>query len=272
MKKEKVVKQVVEERKETESFTCDHCGKVFPAKHLPDDWCHVEVWTSYGYESYGDEDIDFCSPECLIGEMDLYKNYESIDIETTGKFIMSLIEYVKGKPEEMQVVIDLEKAMLDYVHGKDHVDERIEAFQMGVELSKKIKSGWISTAERLPEEGKYVLAIHNRGTWHDSTDQEHVNFVIVKLIKGLSKSQREFLPDYDLRKRLYKAEDEEGNNLKPYNWTEFGPNNFFGQDITHWMPLPEAPEKNIDIIISPDVTDKVITDMHIKEVNESRND
>lgn len=33
---------------------------------------------------------------------------------------------------------------------------------------------WISTKDKLPEEGKYVLARHNRGTWHDSTDQANV--------------------------------------------------------------------------------------------------
>ena len=34
---------------------------------------------------------------------------------------------------------------------------------------------WIKTSDRLPQEGKYVLARHNRGTWIDSDDQENVN-------------------------------------------------------------------------------------------------
>ena len=46
---------------------------------------------------------------------------------------------------------------------------------------------WINTKDKLPEEGKYVLARHNRGTWNDSDDQENVNCVVVKLVKGLSK-------------------------------------------------------------------------------------
>ena len=45
---------------------------------------------------------------------------------------------------------------------------------------------WISTKDRLPVEGKYVLTRHNRGTWGDSDDQKNVNCVVVKLVKGIS--------------------------------------------------------------------------------------
>lgn len=113
---------------------------------------------------------------------------------------------------------------------------------------------WISTRDRLPEEGKYVLARHNRGTWHDSTDQENVNCVVVKLIKGISIETRVKmingeLPDYDLysylssvkitsrRSNIYSSEDEHGNNKVPYNWKQFGPDSFFGQEITHWAVI-----------------------------------
>lgn len=96
---------------------------------------------------------------------------------------------------------------------------------------------WISTKEELPQEGKYVLARHNRGTWHDSSDQENVNCVVVKLRKGISKKQRELLLDDDARKRRYTSDDEDGNNQVPYSFYEFGPDHFFGQSITHWMPI-----------------------------------
>lgn len=97
---------------------------------------------------------------------------------------------------------------------------------------------WISTEDRLPEPGKYVLARHDRGTWIDDTDQENVNCVVVKLQFGISISQREALPDYDQRKNRYTADDEHGNNLVPYSFHCFGPDHFFGQFITHWMPIP----------------------------------
>jgi hypothetical protein len=112
-------------------------------------------------------------------------------------------------------------------------------------------SQWISTDDRLPKPNTYVLGYHNRGTWHDSDDQKHVNFVIVKYTPGLSAADREkmkegLVPDPReggyLRSKTHKTGDEGGNNRKPYAWNTFGPGSFFGQEITHWMPLPEPPE------------------------------
>lgn len=123
-----------------------------------------------------------------------------------------------------------------------------------------MNKNWIKSDDRLPQEGKYVLARHIRGTWMDSTDQENVNCVVVKLVKGISKQDRELmksgnLPTYNVgsigydgsfdkpiyneipRYKVYKEEDEDGNNLKPYCWETFGADTFFGQDITHWMPI-----------------------------------
>lgn len=108
-------------------------------------------------------------------------------------------------------------------------------------------SAWIKTADQLPPEGKYVLARHNRGTWHDSSDQENVNCVVVKLVRGLSALDREKMksgeipdPPYSssTRSRFYCSQDEFGNNRVPYHFTQFGPDNFFGQTITHWMSIP----------------------------------
>ena len=117
------------------------------------------------------------------------------------------------------------------------------------------KMNWINTKDRLPEQGKYVLARHNRGTWNDTVDQANVNCVVVKLIRGISIEEREKMKNGELpqtlekgwclsqgyseteRSQVYKAEDEEGNNRVPYNWQMFGPDSFFGQTITHWMPI-----------------------------------
>ena len=114
---------------------------------------------------------------------------------------------------------------------------------------------WISTKDKLPEEGKYVLARHNRGTWNDSTDQKNVNCVVVKLVMGISKSESELMEKGELespmvygfslsdgmsmlpRHKVYRSEDEDGNNILPYKWEQFGPDSFFGHTITHWTPI-----------------------------------
>ena len=103
---------------------------------------------------------------------------------------------------------------------------------------------WISTKDKLPKEGKYVLARHNRG-WYDSTDQANVNCVVVKLVRGISIEEREKMKNGELpqtlekgwclsqgyseteRSQVYKAEDEEGNTQVPYNWQMVCLDSFF---------------------------------------------
>lgn len=104
---------------------------------------------------------------------------------------------------------------------------------------------WIDVNDRLPEFGKYVLARHNRGTWVDGSDQENVNCVVVKLVKGVSIEERaKMKAEGNQNWRRESGFDEGvGNNQKPYGWQEFGPDSFFGQQITHWTPIPKAPEQ-----------------------------
>jgi hypothetical protein len=126
------------------------------------------------------------------------------------------------------------------------------------EIAKLIKpkTKWISTKDKLPEEGKYVLARRNTG----SRNQNNANCVVVKIIKGLSKKDRQLMKDGKMpttmvtqswasygcnvptvitKKRcdIYNNEDEYKNNLVPYKWETFGVAEFYGQEITHWMPI-----------------------------------
>jgi hypothetical protein len=116
---------------------------------------------------------------------------------------------------------------------------------------------WISTEDRLPQEGKYVLARHNKTNWKDHTDQNNVNCVVVKLVRGISKEQREKMKseeiidpeieminpskDYEYvtfkRSDIIFPEDEYGNNEKPYKWEAFGSSGYNGQEITHWATI-----------------------------------
>jgi hypothetical protein len=115
---------------------------------------------------------------------------------------------------------------------------------------------WISTKDKLPKHGKYVIAKHNKGTWMDSSDQENVNTVVVKFVRGISVEEREKMEKGELpqtlekgwclsdgwreteRSGVYKSEDEGRNNQLPYNWQMFGQNSFYGQEITHWTEIP----------------------------------
>jgi len=111
----------------------------------------------------------------------------------------------------------------------------------------------------LPQEGKYVIGRHNRGTWRDNDDQENVNTVVVKLVRGISQKEREEMKGTDkdyqdsppevteyykstgLRSDTYKQGDEHGNNTVPWAWTSFGKDSFFGQTITHWAAIEPLP-------------------------------
>jgi hypothetical protein len=110
--------------------------------------------------------------------------------------------------------------------------KRVAAF---VKSLKRRNTNWIKTSDQLPPEGKYVLCRHNRGTWHDPSDQDNVNCVVLKMKKGISMEERKNMKS--VRGLEYHAEDEFGNNKVPYSFKEFGSDNFYGQTITHWMPI-----------------------------------
>ena len=116
------------------------------------------------------------------------------------------------------------------------------------------KTEWISVAERLPEEGKYVLVLVGK------SDPQ-----VACLRKGISKAEREQMrrgeiPDpveygwnyrdgvtFTKRSRIFKDCDEDGNNLVPYRWfANGGPMAWFGQDVTYWMPIPEIPKLEVN--------------------------
>lgn len=80
---------------------------------------------------------------------------------------------------------------------------------------------WIRTEDALPPIGQYVLVRHNRDNWFDSTDQDNVNCVVVKRVN----------------------DEVRGNNRLPYSWHPFGPGCFFGQDISHWCPIPSLHQR-----------------------------
>lgn len=94
------------------------------------------------------------------------------------------------------------------------------------------------TEHELPPEGVYVLAHHTRDTHHDPQDKEGCRWVVVKLVRGISLSDRKALPQSSRRKHTWMPADEQGDNQRPYIWRLFGSGTFRGQEIDKWCHLP----------------------------------
>ena len=85
---------------------------------------------------------------------------------------------------------------------------------------------WISVDDKLPTDTQKVL-IAVRGS----------NIQCATFHKGKTKEQV-------AETHMMCGSDEYGNNLRPFRWyADGGPMSWFGQDVTHWMPLPVPPCK-----------------------------
>jgi hypothetical protein len=88
---------------------------------------------------------------------------------------------------------------------------------------------WVDVNERLPEHGQYVLIKTNitNCTGHGG---RLLQYHVATFYRGRPQSEVQ-------RTRLREWADEDGNNLRPYRWGGEGPMDFFGQVVTHWMPI-----------------------------------
>lgn len=118
----------------------------------------------------------------------------------------------------------------------------------------------IPVSSDLPPEGEYVLIYAPDRPWHDDTDQAHVKMKVAKLVKGISLKEREDLNKTHIPETVLSMPngsrletcgvsirfgDEHENNKVPYAWETFGPNSFFGQEVTHWAYLPDEPNAEV---------------------------
>lgn len=124
-------------------------------------------------------------------------------------------------------------------------------------------ASWISTKDKLPRNGQWVLAKLDGFRYSDGRFKKDKNEIVkVKFIKGITEKRRENLRKRDKQPQVggwsrgssgemeltyhdrsdaYQRGDVHGNNLVPYVW-ELGHNDdyHFGQEVYSWMPLPEA--------------------------------
>lgn len=87
-------------------------------------------------------------------------------------------------------------------------------------------NGWIPCSERLPEDGREVLAYCDNG--------QCSSISVVTFRKGKTKEELQAMECPCIC-----SADQWGNNLKPYAWFDNGPMQWFGQDVLAWQPLPE---------------------------------
>lgn len=100
-------------------------------------------------------------------------------------------------------------------------------------------SDWIKCSDRLPDEGSYVLV--RVLTVRDSIDRDGSRVRVMKIFKGLTSGERKAEELKTGFPRPYGNSDQHENNLVPYKWQDAGACNSFGQEVTHWQPLPAPP-------------------------------
>lgn len=103
------------------------------------------------------------------------------------------------------------------------------------DISQSLSDWWISCDEQLPENGQLVII------YAPKSHTSKIN--ICRLERGISAKEREELKlAGDERWRTFSGADEHANNRKPYRWKDQGPGSYFGQEVSHWMPLPDSPD------------------------------
>lgn len=111
---------------------------------------------------------------------------------------------------------------------------------------------WIPVSERLPKEKTYVL-ISCGGNVHVARIEMGIDERIRDAMKRGELSDP-IIPSWSAstgytwvkRSMLYSSCDVHGNNLVPYCWySNYGLGKWFGQEVSHWMLLPEPPKEDV---------------------------
>lgn len=93
---------------------------------------------------------------------------------------------------------------------------------------------WTATSDRLPEDGQQVLCYTPETNLYNAR-HEPVHIWRMDFVRGKIPGPKDTIGSADLH----------GNNRVPYVWRCENGGSIFGQNVTHWMPLPELPAEHI---------------------------
>ncbi|EKZ9178162.1 hypothetical protein RFA54_001617 [Vibrio vulnificus] len=104
-------------------------------------------------------------------------------------------------------------------------------------MNSIVNKNFISKGQK-PANGQYVLGRVIGRPWLDKDDPIGNRFwVVVKFHEGITMAERAALHNDNERKRIFRSEDEGGNNMAGFYWKPFGAGSFFGQEIDEWVSL-----------------------------------
>jgi len=93
---------------------------------------------------------------------------------------------------------------------------------------------WISVEDKLPGDKETVLVYLCQYLTNKSRNGQRV----VTFRQGVTREVAK-------KRHWHVSEDQMGNNERPYGWRGPGPFNEFGQNVSHWMPLPNPPKDQV---------------------------
>lgn len=103
---------------------------------------------------------------------------------------------------------------------------------------QKNKWKWHFTKDELPEPYKPVVIWVPARPWQYEKVGSGIFYKVAWLVRGISKEERAKMKECR-RKHEWRLGDEQGNNLVPYYWDEFGTNKYFGQEVIAWTYVEE---------------------------------
>lgn len=92
---------------------------------------------------------------------------------------------------------------------------------------------WVSVDKALPKD-KQVVLIYTNEIHVFGHSGEFMNQHVATFVKGRTAAEVE-------KSKRHGSADEHGNNLRPFYWNGSGTCSWFGQVVTHWVPLPDRP-------------------------------